>query len=366
MFTLIDRYVAREVLQTLFGVLVVLLLIFLSNRLVRYLADAAAGQLPGDVIFTLVALKAAKYLILLVPLGLYLSVLLVLGRLYRDSEMAAMSACGVGEPRLYRAILMLALPLAAVQGWMALQVVPWSDAEEVRLIDAAQRDMEVNAVRAGRFQEGMGGTRILYAQEVTDEPRMHNVFIHVQRADGRSVMLTAAEGHLEFKPGGRYLVLTDGYRYEGKPGDANFRIVKFQHHGVLLRRSEVVAESGKLGTRPTSELWRSKDPAEAAELQWRLSMPLGALVLALLALPIGRVSPRSGRFGRLFVAILLYVSYVNLLAFAQSWTERGTIPAALGLWWVHGLFLLLTAVLLVRQLGVRWVFAGPHKRERPA
>lgn len=362
MFTLIDRYVAREVLQTLLGVLLVLLLIFLSNRLVRYLADAAAGQLPGDVIFTLVALKAAKYLILLVPLGLYLAILLVLGRLYRDSEMAAMAACGVGGPRLYRAIFLLTVPLALIQGWMALQVVPWTDAEEVRIIDAAQRDMEINAVRAGRFQEGMDGKRILYAQDVTDEPRMHRVFIHVQRDDGRDIMLSAREGHLETKPAGRYLVLSDGYRYEGKPGDADFRIVRFERHGVLLQRSQPAAESGKMGARPTAQLWGSSDPSEAAELQWRLSMPLGAVVLALLALPIGRVNPRTGRYGRLFIAILLYVGYVNLLAFAQSWTERGTIPISVGLWWVHGLFLLLTAVLLVRQLGLRWVLRGPARR----
>lgn len=362
MFTLIDRYIAREVLQTLLGVLIVLLLIFLSNRLVRYLAEAAAGELPGDVIFMLLALQAAKYIILLIPLGLYLAILLVLGRLYRDSEMAAMAACGVGGPRLYRAILMLAVPLAILQGWMALQVVPWTDAELVRLIDEGKRDMEVSAIRAGSFQEGMGGNRILYAQEVTDEPRMKHVFIHVLRDDGRSIMLTATEGHLESRPGGRYLVLSDGYRYEGRPGDADFRIVEFERHGVLLRRSEALAASEKMDARPTSQLWGSSDPAEAAELQWRFSMPLGALVLALLALPIGRVDPRSGRYGRLFIAILLYVGYVNLLAFAQSWTESGAIPISLGLWWVHGLFLALTGVLLLRQLGLRWVLKGPSKQ----
>lgn len=366
MVALIDRYVAREVLQTLLGVLLVLLLIFLSNRLVRYLAEAAAGELPGEAILMLVALNAAKYLILLIPLGLYLAILLVLGRLYRDSEMAAMAACGVGGPRLYRAILLLAVPLALVQGWMALQLVPWTDAEQARLLEQAQRDMEVNAIRAGSFQEGMGGKRILYAQEVTDEPRMHQVFIHVQRDDGRSITLTAREGHLENRSGGRYLVLSDGYRYEGRPGDADFRIVEFERHGLLIRRSEAAAEGGKMSARPTSELWGSNDPEEIAELQWRFSMPIGALVLALLALPIGRVNPRSGRYGRLFVAILLYVGYVNLLAFAQSWTERGTIPVTLGLWWVHGLFLLLTAVLLVRQLGLRWVLKGPATESAPA
>lgn len=366
MVGIIDRYIAREVLQTLFGVLVVLLVIFLSNRLVRYLADAAAGHMPGDVIFTLLALSAAKYLILLIPLGLYLSILLVLGRLYRDSEMAALAACGVGGPRLYRSILLLAVPLVLVQGWMALQLVPWTDAEKVRIADLAQRDMEINAVRAGRFQEGMEGKRVLYAQEVTDAPQMRKVFINVERKDGRNIMLTADEGHLESKPGGRYLVLTDGFRYEGKPGDADFRIVQFQRHGVLLQRSEPLAESGRMEARPTATLWRDSDPAAAAELQWRLSMPLGALVLSLLALPIGRVNPRSGRYGRLFIAILLYVSYVNLLAFAQSWTENGTLPPSVGLWWVHALFLLLTAVLLVRQLGLRWVIRGPRTRSRRA
>lgn len=351
---LIERYLTGEVLRTLMGVLLVLLVIFLSNQLVRFLADAAAGKLPGNIILALLALNGIKYLILLVPLSLYLAILLVLGRLYRDSEMTALAACGVGGTRLYRPIFLLAVPLALAQGAMALWLVPATEAYEYELIARARQDMEITAVQPGRFQEGSAGRRVFYSEEIEDGTRLHGVFIHLRREGGAAALLSADGGHLETDPrtGERYLVLTDGYRYEGTPGAGDFRMVQYDSHGLRLRPPELAAPAEPpMDTRPSAALWGAPEPAAAAELQWRLSMPLGVLTLALLAVPIGRVDPRSGRFGRLFVAVLIYVAYVNLLALAQTWTERSAIPAALGLWWVHGLVVLLSVGLLMRQYG---------------
>jgi lipopolysaccharide export system permease protein len=357
--SVINRYLSREIFQTLVGVILVLLLIFLSNRLVRYLAEAAAGQLPADVIFTLVALKTVKYLILLLPLALYLAVLLVLGRLYRDSEMAALAACGVGTMRLYRPVLYLALPLVLAQGWFSLNIVPWADAQEARIIGRAQEQMDISAVSPGRFREGrqgVDGRRVIYAQAVDADGQLRKVFIQVREAN-QNVLLSAERGHVEQDPrtGNRYLVLVDGYRYHGEPGSPEFRILHFARHGILLRAGDDVQGHVKLNAVPTSELWGSHAAAEQAELQWRLSIPIATLALALLALPLGRVSPRKSNYGRLLIAVVVYVVYFNLLALAQTWTEKGQIPPMLGLWWVHGLMLVLVGVLLVRQSGLAWV-----------
>ncbi len=365
MTSVIDRYLSREIFQTLVGVILVLLLIFLSNRLVRYLADAAAGQLPADVIFTLVALKTVKYLILLLPLGLYLSVLLVLGRLYRDSEMTALAACGVGTMRLYRPVLLLALPLALAQGIFSLQIVPWADGQETRIIGRAQEQMDISAVSPGRFREGpqgVNGRRVIYVQSVSAGGQLHDVFIQV-RENGESVLLSAARGHVEHDPrtGNRYLVLEDGYRYHGVPGSAGFRILHFARHGILLRAGDEAHGQVKLNAVPTASLWGSSAPPEQAELQWRLSIPVATLSLALLALPLGRVKPRKSNYGRLLIAVVVYVIYFNLLALAQTWTEKGQIPAMLGLWWVHALMFALVAVLLVRQNGWAWVMGSARR-----
>lgn len=355
MIAVIDRYFARQILQTLLAVALVLLAIFLSNRLVHYLADAAAGQLPGDIIFTLVALKGVKYLLLLLPLALYLAVLLVMGRMYKDNEMVALSACGVGVTRLYRAVMMIAVPMALIQGWMSLHVVPWSDAMELKLIARAQQQMDLSAITAGRFHEGSRGEWVIYAERVTPDHHLHNVFIHL-RQHGKQVLLTASQGYIEddSATGERYLVLVDGSRYEGLPGSAQFRILHFAKHGLLLRVPPPPTTTTRLNTVPTSQLWGATDPRRAAELQWRLSVPLAAVLLGLLAVAIGRVKPRKGTYGKLFAAVVVYVFYYNLLAIARTWVDKGYVPPSIGIWWVHGSLLLVVALLLMRQYGFAW------------
>lgn len=371
MVKLLDRYFARQVLQSFLGVTVVLLLIFVSNRLVRYLASAAAGELPADAIVLLIGLKAITYLILLLPLGLYLAVLLVLGRMYRDNEMAALAACGVGVGRLYLPVMGIGVPLALAVGWLSLYGVPWTAQAEQHVLERAERNLEVTGVRAGRFREGNGGSYVVYAEDIAeDRESMRNVFIRVQRQT-RQALLSAERAELHEAPDGeRYLMLLDGYRYEGAPGAAAFRMIRFERHGMRLERPASRSRAIKRSARPSSELWASEAPGDAAELQWRLAIPLSVLVLGTLALPVGRSRPRQGRYGRLFTAILLYIGYVNLLAVAQEWTENGVISPLLGLWWVHGLMLAVAAALLVRQLGVGWLTGrlgakvGAPQRER--
>lgn len=350
---LIDRYFARQVLETFLGVSVVLLVIFLANRLVRYLAEAAAGELPGSVILSLVGLKAVKYAILLLPLGLYLAVLLVLGRMYRDNEMAALAACGVGPTRLYVPVLgFLGLPLALFVGWLSLYSVPWTARVEHQLVEQAQRELQITGVQAGRFRETATGGHIIYAQEASED-RLTDVFVRL-KLQGRTVVLSAKHARLEHRPAGRYVVLLDGYRYEGEPGAADYRVVRFQRHGVRVRPPPASPGVAHRDARPTAVLWRSEDPGDIAELQWRLAVPVSVLVLGVLAVPVGRTRPRQGRYARLLFAILLYVLYVNLLAVAEEWTENGVVPPMPGLWWVHGLMLVLAAGLLLAQGRARW------------
>lgn len=363
MLSLVDRYLVRQILLALVAVALVLLFIFVSNRLVHYLAHAAAGQLPAGVIFELLALKTVKYLILLLPLAFYLAVLLVLGRMYKDSEMAALASCGVGPTRLYRPVLWVALPMALIQGWLSLHVVPWSDRLETRMIARAESRVDIAAVSPGRFHEGHQGQQVIYVERITGGDQLHNVFIHVRHHD-HIVLLSAKRGYIETDKtnGARYLVLVNGNRYEGLPGSAKFRILHFAKHGMLLRGAPVVAAPPKLNDLPTAQLWGSRDPHKLAELQWRISIPLAAVVLGLLAVPVGRVNPRKGTYGKLFVAVILYVFYFNVLVLARTWMENGKTPLVLGLWWVHGSVLLLTAVLLIRQHGAAWVWMRLKRR----
>ncbi|HLW73749.1 MAG TPA: LptF/LptG family permease, partial [Gammaproteobacteria bacterium] len=96
MIRIVDRYLAKEAALTVGAVTGVLLLILLSNKFAGLLGDAAAGRLPRDTVFTLLGLASIKFFIVVVPVSLFLAIMLTLGRLYRDSEMTTLMACGVG------------------------------------------------------------------------------------------------------------------------------------------------------------------------------------------------------------------------------------------------------------------------------
>jgi lipopolysaccharide export system permease protein len=347
MLRVIDRYLLKEVALHWLAVTLVLWVIVLSNKLAGFLGEAAAGKLPGAVIFTLLGLKSIDYLVVLLPLTLYLGVLLALGRLYKDSEMAAFGACGVGPAQIYRPLLGLAVVVALGIATLSLYVAPRTAALGYEVRARAENTSDLSAVSAGRFQESGSGNMVFYAERVSpDHESLERVFVRSEQ-NGVPTLLTAQRAHTvrDAKTGDRFLVLEDGYRYQGHPGDAAYRVLKFNRHGVRLESIEVLNPRMKNNALPTEQLWDSAEPRDVAELQWRLSLPLAAVCLVLLALPLSRTTPRQGRFGRLFGAVLIFIVYYNLLGTSQVWVEKGVLGALPGLWWVHALPVLATLVL---------------------
>ncbi len=367
MFPIIDRYVLRDLFGTFVAVAMILLLIVLSNRFVRYLGEVASGVLPAKTILALLGLKTVSYASLLLPLSMYLAILLTLGRMYRDSEIAALNACGVGTGRLYRPHFMAAVPLTALLVYMGLFLSPWSAELGYAMRAQAEKMSELATVNAGRFRESPSKELVFYVERVSpDQKEMKNVFIESWRRE-RPDLLTAdtALQTVDEKTGERYLVLRDGYRYEGVPGAADFRIIRYQQQRVLLRPGESADVRYKRDATPTATLLRSRDPEDIAELQWRFSIPLSGLLLALLAVPLAHATPRQGRYGRLVLGVFIYITYVNLEGVAQVWVERGKTPAWIGVWWVHLLLVLLVIGLLVRQEG-RFVLRRARPEAEPA
>lgn len=371
MLAILDRYIFREVAQTWIAVTGVLLFILVSNQFARVLGGAAAGKFPKDAVFPLLGLTSIQYLTILIPVGLFLAVMLALGRLYKDSEMAAIMAGGLGPRRIYRPLLWFAFFVAALLAWLALDLGPRAAMTTHIMKRTAQRDAQFDALEAGRFRSTSGGEMVFYAEAITRDGVMRNVFI--QRRSGIEVQVAvAAKGELQRDDvvNRRTLILYDGYRYEGTPGTVNFRVTRFAEHGIPIYVSEPDFETSRREIVSTSELMNSNDTEDIAELQWRISVPLMAIVLTLLAAPLSKTSPRQGRYAKLALGILIYVVYANVLGVARVWIENGTLPPWLGLWWVHGLVVLMAFVLLFRQNGVLWLFdrsrGRPHRRAEPS
>jgi lipopolysaccharide export system permease protein len=340
--TIIDRYVLREVLWSWLAVTGVLSAVLVANQLAQILGQAAARGYPQAVILHLIGLMSVQNFTVIVPVGLLLGLVLALGRLHHENEMAALNACGVGPTRLLWSVGLLAVGVTLGLSWLTLWVAPqaFSQVEDIRR--QALRAAQFGQLEPGKFHTLARGTVAFYAESADADGVLRHVF--VERHVGPSVQVVLAERavqRIEQEGNLHVLVLYDGDRYEATPGQASIRQVHFAEHGIPVAVSAQVATSTRVEARSTGDLFRDSSPKAQAELQWRLSLPVMTLILALLAIPLAVLQPRQGRYARLGTVILLYFVYSNLVSAARTWLEKGWLPPIIGLWWVHIVVLLL-------------------------
>ncbi len=350
MFRILDRYIFREVAQTWAAVTLVLLFILLTNQFAQVLGDVAKDRLPKDAVFQVIALTGLQYLTIVVPIGMFLSIMLALGRLYRDSEMPAMMACGVGPARIYRSLMWLVVPLALGVGWLAMDIGPKALTAVDRIGMAAQRQADLASIEPGRFMTGAEGS-VIYAERVIGPGSVENVFLQRRTETGGVEVVVAERGdQVESEDADtRFFVLRNGRRYEGMPGTTDFRVMEFVEHGIPYRLPNISEPDERPRAMSMLALMKSKSSKNIAELQWRIGVPLSTLILGILAVPLSRSQPRQGRYGRLAVGLLVFMIYFNLLSAGKAWVEQEAVPAAVGMWWVHAVMLGAAAVMLGYQ-----------------
>jgi lipopolysaccharide export system permease protein len=360
---IVFRYLSREVLVTLSAMSAVLLVIIMSGRFIKYLAQAAQGLLDPGVLFLIMGFRLPGFLQLILPLGLFLGILMAYGRLYLDSEMTVLSATGMSQQRLLVYSLAPALLVALLVAWLSMGLAPQGVAQVAKILNEQDALTEFDTLVPGRFQAMKDGSRVTYTKELSaDRGELAGIFISEKRFSREGdkergiTVLVAESGRQEIQAdGSRYLILQNGYRYDGNPGQADYRAIQYDTYGVLLPKPSVSGEVSEREAVPTRDLIGSDNPRLQSELQWRLSLPLLVFIVTLLAVPLSRVNPRQGRFLKLLPAILLYMTYLALLIAARSALDKGRIPQALGLWWVHGVFLLIGLVLLYWEpLRLKW------------
>lgn len=346
----VERYLLREVVQTWLAVTGVLVAILLANQLSRVLGQAADNQYGRHVVMQLITLGAVMNLSVIVPVGLLLAVVLTLGRMYHDSEIAALQACGYGPQRMLVPIFVFAVVVAIGLGWLTFFQVPRADREVQLLRQSAIKEAQFGQLDAGRFRAFGGGDIVFYAEHVDADGVLHNVFVQRQVAERIEVALAKSATYTRGAEDGSHLVtLFDGRRYEGIPGHADFRVIEFREHGIPIGTPPTVGNTQDPDTKPTQELLGSLAPTDIAQLQIRGSAPIMALLLTLIAVPLSRLQPRQGRYARVGLAIVAYFLYSNLLSVAKVWLEKGDLPPIIGVWWVHLLALGLGLYLVRRS-----------------
>ncbi|MBA3660427.1 MAG: LPS export ABC transporter permease LptF [Gammaproteobacteria bacterium] len=356
---IITRYLTREILQTLLSVIVILLLAFLSQQMVRYLNYAAIGKIPTNVMLTLVGFEIPYLLSLLLPLGLYLAILLTFGRLHADHELSILQMCGFGNKQLMRLTLRVTGLITFIILLLMLWVNPIISAKRQQLMSSDEATLHlIQTIVPGRFQVSPDGAHVMYVEKLSrDRERAENVFLAQEKKIVDENDQTQSPWMVVFAKLGyqvkdkiskdQFFVTTDGYRYEGIPGQSDYKIIQYKNYFVRIPQNDVRITHPENEALSSQKLWQDyANPKRAAELQWRLSIGISAVVLALLAIPLSHVRPRGSRYIILLPAILIYVIYINLLFIARHWLEQDLTSIMVGLWWVHSLFILLILGLL--------------------
>lgn len=354
--------VAAELAKTLGAVLGVLVTIIVSRKFLSILAKAIEGELSGETIFQLLGLKILSATAQLLPAGVFMAALTVLGRMYRDQEMSVLASSGVGSSRIYRAMSWMVLPTCGLAAVLALQVMPWSERQAQALMKKDEKSADIRGIRPGRFNEFSQGDVVLYAEELDEGSSMHKIFVQSRQRDKTGVIL-AEKGHLEKNElGENFVVLQNGRRYQGVPGQADFIVSEFEEYAVRIDGPEGEEAALKREATDSAALWVLHTPRELAELQKRLAVPFGVLFLSFLAVPLAKIAPRSGVYGNVFTAFLIYVVYEN----AQKITQGLLMTEKISLWLsysgVYVLLLAIAGILFVRNLGFGWVIRNAKEK----
>ena len=356
MLTILDRSLLKEIWLSFSAVTCILLLIITGQLFVKLLNKTIEGQLPLDTLLPLLGLVVVKAAIQLLPVSLLLGVMLALGRLYRDSEISALRACGVSYAQIYRALLLMAVPLVILLTGLVLHVLPVTVKTADQIEYEAKAKTDISGISAGQFIESEQGHWVVFAEFSDPKNRvLRNVFIHVLDAE-RIQVETAARAIQYIDPvsGKRMLELQDGHLYEGFPLDGDYRLASFKKHTMPIPKLEDSGSPNGLDTLSTALLWRTVGAAHKAELQRRISIPISALLMVLVALPLSYTNPRRGRFGKLVVGIVVYIIYANLINLSVSLMENQSLPIWAGVWWAHLSMILFIFTLFIWQNGLRW------------
>ena len=358
--TVLDRMIVQDLLKTLLAVLTVIVVIIVSRQFIRILAEAIEGQVSNEALLSILGLKTIIASVEFLPVAIFMAVLMVLGRMYRDQEMSAVSSAGGGAGTIYRAVFLLVFPLSVLAVGLSLYAAPWAEARIDKLMQQDEESSDLRGIAAGKFSEYSQGDLVFYVEKITADKKMHKVFVQ-NRQHGNVSIINAEAARMKDLPDGRFIIFENGERVQGQPGALNYVIEQFVEYAVRIETKASAARFNRQAL-AVDTLWGSGVTRNTAELQRRFSIPLGALLLSFIAVPLAQISPRGGVYGNMLMGFLIYFSYGNLLRVSQSWVTNETIPAWLGGSGVYLLLLLIGGFLVARLYGWQWLIMKVRRK----
>lgn len=346
-----ERVLRREFVHTAAGICVALVAVLASTQLIRLLNDAAGGRIAPEAVLALLGFSALNYMPVILVLTLFIAVLMSLSRAWSDSEMVVWLSCGQPLTAWIRPVLNFSLPVVLAIVLLTSVLTPWANFKSNEYKGKLSARNDASQISPGTFREAKNGDRVVFVEAVGgDLTQVRNVFV-ASMQNGKFGVVMSSSGHQEFAPNGdRFMVLENGKRYEVEPGTPEFKVMEYERYAIRSEDSAIKSNDPTPKTMPIWELLQQNTDFFRAELLWRISLPLSAILLVLLAIPLSFVNPRSGRSANILIAILIYTIYSNLISVSQSWVMFGKLSFWIGVWVVHLLMALLVAFLFYRRI----------------
>lgn len=344
---ILTKYLIKEIFKSQIAILFILLLIFFCQQLVRVLGSAASGNIPADLVLSLLGLGMPTMAQLMLPLSLFIAVLLTLGRLYAESEVTVMRACGVGQRILVRVVVILSCATAALAAYNCLWLSPWAIQQQAQIIEEAKANPRIAALSAGQFMSSGNGDFVLFINDIQDN-KIQDIYLFQMRERGKTKpsVVVAKTGEMQsLANGDQVLTLEHSQRIEGSALLPDFKITEFEQYQAYLGRQDATSQEQDTDLLDLHQLISDNSPQVRAELNWRLSLILAVPIMALLAVPMSKVNPRQGRFAKILPALLLYLIYFLLQSSLKSAGTAGKLEVGLLMPLVNVAFALLALVL---------------------
>ncbi|MDJ0880434.1 MAG: LPS export ABC transporter permease LptF [Gammaproteobacteria bacterium] len=352
MITIIQRYLVIEILKSTVATTLILFIILMSNTLGRVLSDISEGKTPVEALFPVFLGQSIHILSLLLPLGFFLGIIFAFGRLYKDHELVVLHACGFGYRHLYTALSYLLVPIFLLSMSLSLWLSAEFQQRAIKIVDEKESNHEFQRLKVGQFNQSNQNDSVFFMQSMSeDKLEIQNIIIS-QPGQEQDVLQTAKTGRhkLDEKNGDLFLEVGPGIRYVGKAGQADYQIIEFEKHGILIKKKPAKTSPLDSDEISFSDLIQSHDLNDRVEFWWRISIPVTLVILALLAVPLSYIAPRQGRYGKIGLSLLVFIIYLNLLGLTKSALEEGQLPLWLNFWWVHVIFMSLTILLMLRRI----------------
>ena len=349
-----ERAARREFAQAAAGISVALLAILTSTQLIRLLKDAAGGRIAPEAVASLLGFAALNFMPILLSLTLFVSILMTLSRVYRDSEMAVWISCGQPLTAWIRPVLKFALPIVVAIAVLSGFLSPWANYNTAEYKQRLAARSDVSQVSPGAFREAKRGQRVFFVESVAaDATHVGNVFV-ASMQEGKLGVVMSDTGYQEVAPNGdKFVVLENGRRYEVEPGTPQFKVMEFERYKVRTEDGEAKPSDRSPNRLPITELVLETSKQARGELLWRIGMPVSAIILALLAIPLSYVNPRAGRSANMLIAILVYAIYSNMISVSQAWVAQGKLSFGVGVWLAHAVMLVPLLLLFYKRIVVR-------------